>query len=506
MRVFFFMLGAFIHLTANITNAQQIWLEAECGVVGNNWQTTIDQTASETTYLSVISQTPHYSLAPSNVSNHLSFTFELSESGIYKIWGRVIAVSNSNDSFWVRMDDGNWIKWNSIVLGSTWQWDEIHDSNNGSQVVNFNLAAGTHTLDIALREPKTKLDKLFITNDGNAPSEFGNSAINCTAATIPATPDALSATATATTEIDLVWNHSGDNETGFEIERSTEPGSGFSLIATVGSDVLSYSDTGLLENTTYYYRVRAVNSDTSSAYSNESNATTLTNTVSAPDNLLASAVAIDQIDLTWNHSGNNETGFEIERSTEPGAGFTLITTVGSNTLSYSDINLLENTTYYYRVRAINNIISSGYSNESNATTLTNTVSAPDNLLASAVASDQIDLTWNHSGNNETGFEIERSTEPGAGFTLITTVGSNTLSYSDINLLENTTYYYRVRAINNIISSGYSNESNATTLTNTVSAPDNLLASAVASDQIDLTWNHSGNNETGFEIERSTEPG
>ena len=42
----------------------------------------------------------------------------------------------------------------------------------------------------------------------------------------------------------------------------------FGNVATVGANVTTYSDTGLVTSTTYYYKVSAFNSGGSSAYSN----------------------------------------------------------------------------------------------------------------------------------------------------------------------------------------------------------------------------------------------
>ncbi|WP_158233231.1 fibronectin type III domain-containing protein [Reichenbachiella sp. 5M10] len=92
----------------------------------------------------------------------------------------------------------------------------------------------------------------------------------------PVSPSALSAFSSSTSAIDLSWTDNSSDESGFRVERKTGSGGSYSEIATVGSGVTSYSDTGLSESTTYYYRVRAYNSGGDSSYSNESNATTQT--------------------------------------------------------------------------------------------------------------------------------------------------------------------------------------------------------------------------------------
>jgi hypothetical protein len=74
--------------------------------------------------------------------------------------------------------------------------------------------------------------------------------------------------------INLRWADNSDDETRFEIERSLDHTSGFALIGEVGEDVTKYTDNGLQDQTTYYYRVRACAVDTCSSYSNVADATT----------------------------------------------------------------------------------------------------------------------------------------------------------------------------------------------------------------------------------------
>lgn len=87
-------------------------------------------------------------------------------------------------------------------------------------------------------------------------------------------PSNLTATAVSSSQIILSWTDNSTNETGFRIERSNSSSGPFSEIATVGVGVTTYSNTGLSASTTYYYRVRAYNTNNISAYSNISSATT----------------------------------------------------------------------------------------------------------------------------------------------------------------------------------------------------------------------------------------
>jgi hypothetical protein len=78
--------------------------------------------------------------------------------------------------------------------------------------------------------------------------------------------------------------------------------------------------------------------------------------------------------------------------------------------------------------------------------------APSNLRVASATSSQIDLAWNANSYNETGFQIERSTD---GTTWNQVGTSTTPGFSDLGLAGGT-YYYRVRAVNAAGNSAYSN--------------------------------------------------
>jgi hypothetical protein len=93
--------------------------------------------------------------------------------------------------------------------------------------------------------------------------------------------------------------------------------------------------------------------------------------------------------------------------------------------------------------------------------------APTNLVASAVSSSQINLTWNGS-IKDTGYIIQQSLNGSTNWSQAgTTSGGSSTTFQDTNLSAGTTYYFRVIATVGSIDSGYSNVANATT---TGSAP------------------------------------
>jgi inhibitor of cysteine peptidase len=193
-----------------------------------------------------------------------------------------------------------------------------------------------------------------------------------TGSTPPAAPTDLAATTASFSQIDLTWTDNANNETGFKIERCTGADcTGFAQIATVGTNVTSYSNTGLAASTSYSYRVRAYNAGGDSDYSNPATAVTQAAPAlpAAPSTLTAIAVSKNQINLSWTDNATNETGFKIERCRgSTCTNFAQITTVGANVTTYSNTGLSGNTTYRFRVRAYNAAGNSVYSNIAWATT------------------------------------------------------------------------------------------------------------------------------------------
>jgi PKD repeat protein len=90
--------------------------------------------------------------------------------------------------------------------------------------------------------------------------------------------------------------------------------------------------------------------------------------IPAPSNLSATAVAIDGIDLAWTDNSGSEDNFSLQRSPD-GSNWSTIVSPVADSVAYSDTGLATATTYYYRVRAQEAGLNSGYSNVANATTL-----------------------------------------------------------------------------------------------------------------------------------------
>jgi len=276
----------------------------------------------------------------------------------------------------------------------------------------------------------------------------------------PAAPANLRASAATVSSISLAWDDESDNEDGFEVERKSGTAGTWSLIATPGENAEAYTDGGRPEATEYFYRVRATNDIGDSAYSNEAELATLP---AAPTNLTAEAITSRRVDLAWTDHSGGETGFKIERRASPTDPWVQIGTSDANVVAYQDRQVLEETTYSYRVLAYNLGGDSAPSNVASATTPVLTIpAAPSDLQAVAFSSFIVDLAWTDNSYDEDGFRIERMTGGGGTWAEVGTAGPDATAYRDPGLSDNTAYVYRVRAYNNAGESPYSNEAGVTT--------------------------------------------
>jgi fibronectin type 3 domain-containing protein len=322
----------------------------------------------------------------------------------------------------------------------------------------------------------------------------------------PRAPSNLQVNLASSSELSLTWQSNSTDETSFQIERAGSAAGPFTQIASVGSGVQSYLDRGLQPGTQYCYRVIAMNNAGSSAPTNIECQTTAEEGPDAPKDLTTEALAGDRISLTWEDVADNETGYRIERRIGAGGTFEVHANIASNSESFLDINLTPATEYCYRIVATNNAGDSPPSNESCATTLDVAPGKPANLVAQALGSNRISLSWERGSANETGFRVERKAGQGGVFELIATLPAGTQTYSSTNLTPLTEYCYRVIAFNSVGSSLPSDEACATTADTAPASPSNLVASAIALDRIRIAWTQNSENETGFRIERRVDNG
>ncbi len=173
-----------------------------------------------------------------------------------------------------------------------------------------------------------------------------------------------------------------------------------------------------------------------------------------PTGITTSVKGSAQIDLDWNdnsetdlshyniyHSINSQ--FEINSESLAGS---------SGTSDFSDTELLAETIYYYKITAVDTNENEGLPSDIvSATTLTPDPyppASPTGLTVIDTGSSQIELNWNDNSEDDLSkYKVYRSTISGFTCDQTTYIGDTIVSnYLDIDLSSDTTYYYKVIAI------------------------------------------------------------
>ena len=178
------------------------------------------------------------------------------------------------------------------------------------------------------------------------------------------------------TQLDTSWTDNCQIENGYVLQRAEGTCQGktsgdFSNLEVFAPNTTMHTDANLTENTTYCYRVLVAFDGFVFIASNMAEGTTKAPPIEAPINLDATAVGMNQINVTWEDKSNNENGFELYRHQGECKKtgfldwllFKKIADPMENATSYEDKGLLPNTAYCYRVRAVIGNAFSVYSNK-----------------------------------------------------------------------------------------------------------------------------------------------
>jgi fibronectin type 3 domain-containing protein/peptidoglycan/xylan/chitin deacetylase (PgdA/CDA1 family) len=190
------------------------------------------------------------------------------------------------------------------------------------------------------------------------------------APTAPNAPVGLTAAANGASSITLNWTASTD-ATGYNVYRATTSGGSYVKVNNAPTSATSYTDTGLSEGTTYYYKLTAVNSAGESAQSANASAATATavpTVPNAPVGLTAAVNGTSSITLNWTAS-TDATGYNLYRAATSDGSYVKVNNAPASAISYTDTGLLGGTTYYYKLTAVNSVGESAQSDSTSAKTI-----------------------------------------------------------------------------------------------------------------------------------------
>jgi len=180
--------------------------------------------------------------------------------------------------------------------------------------------------------------------------------------------------------------------------------------------------------------------------------------LSAPPNpptlLVAIAISPTQVTLYWKDNSNNEDGWIIEWREEGTPQWQSTKSQNPNIPNWgtSAGMFKPGTEYSFRVFAYNIAGKSVYSSEVSRVTTPpdprtrHAPQAPSKLVAKAISTNEVELTWQDNSNNEVQFSICRRKAGSRDWEAFRwVVNANVTTYTDRNAYPNTTYIYAVVA-------------------------------------------------------------
>ena len=368
----------------------------------------------------------------------------------------------------VKMDDGNY-----YCLDATWDEGRSSCSYFLKGTAAFNK---DHLVDTG--EKATYFWSQYpVSNTDFAPD----------APAIPAAPRVTIGNSSASGKPQLTWA-AVDGAAKYEIYRSTQQSTGFTLLGTTTST--NYVNTGAAVGKTYYYKVRALNVDgAAGAYSS---------TVSGAAKAVAPAAPT--VTMTYSDSGkpkltwstvSGAASYRVYRSESRGTGYSLLGTTTST--SYVNTGAAVGKTYYYRVKAVNSAGTSAYSNIVSGTARTPAPAAPVLKGGTSSASGKPQLTW-AAVDGAAKYDVYRSNSADGTFSKVGSTDKTT--YVNTGAVKGVTYFYKIRAVGASGASGFSNTV-AIHVAGVVKAPAAVVLSGIKADAagITVTWKTTANADT-----------
>ena len=320
----------------------------------------------------------------------------------------------------VKMDDGNY-----YCLDATWDEGRSSYSYFLKGTAAFNK---DHLVDTG--EKATYFWSQYpVSNTDFAPD----------APAIPAAPRVTIGNSSDSGKPKLTWA-AVDGAAKYEIYRSTQQSTGYSLLGTTTST--SYVNTGAAVGKTYYYRVKAVNSAGTSAYSNIVSGTARTPAPAAPVLKGGTSSASGKPQLTW-AAVDGAAKYDVYRSNSADGTFSKVGSTDKTT--YVNTGAVQGVTYFYKIRAVGASGASGFSNTV-AIHVAGVIKAPAAVVLSGIKADAagITVTWKATANADT-YNVLRRDASNTAWKVIARGVSGT-SYKDTTVARGVMYSYTVQGV------------------------------------------------------------
>jgi fibronectin type 3 domain-containing protein len=322
---------------------------------------------------------------------------------------------------------------------------------------------------------------------------------------IPSVPEGFAAKSGLARRAVLEWGNPKESDIReFRVYRSDAEDGEYRRIAIVKPGWLTspgYTDAKLKDNTTYFYKIQAVDrDDLASPMSTPVKATTKP-VPAVPRGFVAESGKARSVPLTWNRNDEKDIrSYRIHCAEKEGGPYRTIAETADTSTTH--IGLKDKTTYYYKIMAVDrDSLESGFSPVVSATTKPRP-RKPTGAAAESGLPRRIELTWNPNPESDIArYTIARREGRIGAFKDVAQRREN--AHIDENLGDGKTYQYTIKAVDADGLTSDASESLQATTKSAPAAPRGLTVEPGGGALV-LHWNTSPEPDiAGYEIFRST---
>lgn len=243
------------------------------------------------------------------------------------------------------------------VAGSDWTWAPVflrltRKGNDFEAFVSRDKVNWHSVGTCRVSMPRQMYVGLFLCGGHETPYTVGFEEVSIVSSTAaPAAPEGLKASSVRSTQVKLSWSKSS-GASSYSIACSTSPETDFKTLCRSQSATTFVHD-DLQPGVTYYYRVAAANAAGQGEWSEVLEVTTADLKLPTAPTGVKARGANERVVLTWNETEEQTTHYSIYRRKASEEEMTLVGT--SEMASYEDTEVENDSTYYYRVAAVNEL-------------------------------------------------------------------------------------------------------------------------------------------------------